>query len=83
MTISPPLGVGAVLIASIIGMAWLAPPATDDVVVSVTLPAAVYGKLAQDARSGAGSGGAVMSVGQALAAIAAGAGEPLHKAPPR
>ena len=48
MTISPPLGIGLVLIASVIGMIWLAPPRPDEVVLSVTLPGAVYRQLAQD-----------------------------------
>lgn len=83
MTLSPPLSICAILVASVVGMAIWAPRPSTDAVVSVTLPAEVYGRLAQDARSRTDARGQAMTVGGSLGALAAGAAATLPAVPAR
>jgi hypothetical protein len=70
VTISPPLGVSAVLLAGLVAMFWLAPPPSTDAIVGVRLPAAAYDGFAREVRGKIDAGGQPMTVERALAALA-------------
>ena len=76
MRISPPIGALCIVAAAIAGTAWLAPKPTNNLLVTVMLPADVYRDLEQRGQRLAGDGGTVWTVPQVIQALAGQAADP-------
>ena len=66
MYISPPIAVLAILGVVFAGLAWLTPPARDEVRVSVTIPTATYKSLVLWGQEHASTDGRAPTAGQVM-----------------